>query len=186
MNTSELNSIEQKIRDLLTDTGMVWVLDEVDAAIAAGVPEEKILRRRAHRGGGRHLTASPAAAASQYEVVERYQLGSDEYETSHTKGTLVITTRIMTNLERVKLLLDALRRIFVEIPEIELETLKTLKSSPSNDEGNRSEVRSVAFEPAGETRHRSERSIVLTENIPQEQHERIRGILANLTTEVSD
>ncbi|OLT26292.1 hypothetical protein BJF83_21670 [Nocardiopsis sp. CNR-923] len=186
MNESELYSVEQRIRDLLTDTGMDWVLDEVDAAIAAGVPEEKILRRRSHRGGGKHLTSSPMAVASQYEVVERQQLGSDEYEASHKKGTLVITTRTMTSPERVKLLLDALRRIFVELPEIELETLKTLRTSPNNDEGTRSEVRSVAFEPDENARHRRERSVVLTEDMPQERRERIRGILANLAAEVDD
>ncbi|MEU7239049.1 hypothetical protein ACI2L4_06335 [Streptomyces sparsogenes] len=51
MHPFELRRLEQQLRDVLQDTPLSWVIDDVDAAIAAGVPEEKILRRRQQRRG---------------------------------------------------------------------------------------------------------------------------------------
>ncbi len=130
MNPFELRRLEQQLREALQDTTLSWVLDDVDAAIAAGVPEEKILRRRQQRRGDDSPATSPAAAAARYEVVDRSMLGLGEYESSRKGGTLVIATRAMTDEERVQLLLDAVKRVLVDLPEMELEVLKTLRSEP--------------------------------------------------------
>lgn len=82
MNQFELRRVEQQLREVLHDTALSWVLDDVDAAIAAGVPEEKILRRRPQRRGDSTPATSPAAAADRYEVVDRSVLGFVEYEAS--------------------------------------------------------------------------------------------------------
>jgi hypothetical protein len=184
MDEFELRRVEQEIRDTLADTALEWVLDEVDAAIAAGVPEEKILRRRANRGSDDRRSASPAAEAARYETVERRMLSPEAFEASRKGGTLVIATRPMADSERVELLLDALRRVIVELPEIELETLKTLYAAPESDEGTRHEVHDVAFEPEENARHRRERSAVLADRMPRERRERISALFVNAVSEV--
>ncbi len=182
MNELELRRVEQEIRDTLAGTDLEWVLDEVDAAIAAGVPEEKILRRRQNRGNDDRQ--SPAAEAARYETVERRMLSPEAFEASRKRGTLVIATRPMVDLERVQLLLDALRRVLVELPEIALDTLKTLRSSAEADAGFRNEVHDVSFEPEEDGRHRRERPAVLGDRVSRERRERIRDLLANSLSEV--
>lgn len=63
-----------------------------------------------------------------HSIVDRRELGHVEYEASRKRGGMVIATRAMTDEERVQLLLDAVRRVLVELPEMELESLKTLRT----------------------------------------------------------
>ncbi|WP_433179921.1 hypothetical protein [Actinoallomurus sp. CA-150999] len=183
MNQFEMRRAEQDIRNTLTDTGLEWVLDEVDAAIAAGVPEERILRRQTQRGGPHRQPMSPRAAAAEYVTLDREQLSGDEYESSRKRGTLVITTRAMTDQERLELLLDALRRVLIEVPDIEGEITKTLATPPDTDEGMRVEVEDTSFEP-DESARRRESLAIKNDRVPQESRNRIRGLLADAIREV--
>ncbi|MFE1032468.1 hypothetical protein ACFW40_11270 [Streptomyces sp. NPDC058807] len=184
MNRLELRNVEQQLRESLQDTSLSWVLDDVDAAITAGVPEEKILRRRQQRRGDDSPATSPAAAAARYEVVDRSMLGLGEYESSRKGGTLVIATRAMTDAERVQLLLDAVRRVLVDLPEMELEVLKTLRTEPEGDAGSRSMAEAVVFEPDENARSRRSRTEFRGDRIPAEQRIRVSQLLADVTREV--
>ncbi|MGA5880690.1 hypothetical protein ACPC3D_33720 [Streptomyces cellulosae] len=184
MNRLELRSVEQQLREVLQNTALSWVLDDVDAAIAAGVPEEKILRRRPQRRGDNSHATSPAAAAARYEVVDRSMLGLGEYESSRKGGTLVIAPRAMTDEERVQLLLDAVRRVLVDLPEMELEVLKTLRTEPEDDAGSRSMAEAVVFEPDESARSRRSRTEFRGDRMPAEQRIRVSQLLADVTREV--
>ncbi|MET9958871.1 hypothetical protein ABZ128_07235 [Streptomyces sp. NPDC006326] len=184
MNQLELRGVEHQLREALQDTALSWVLDDVDAAIAAGVPEEKILRRRPQRRGDDSHTASPAAAAARYEVVDRSALGFVEYEASRKRGTLVIATRAMTDEERVQLLLDAVRRVLVELPEMEVEVLKTLRTESEGDAGSRSTAGAVAFEPDESARSRRSRTEFQADRMPVERRAHVSQLLADATRDV--
>ncbi|GAB2920288.1 hypothetical protein [Streptomyces mayteni] len=184
MNQFELRRVEQQLREALQDTALSWVLDDVDAAIAAGVPEEKILRRRQQRRGEDSPATSPAAAAARYEVVDRSALGHVEYEASRKRGTLVIATRAMTDEERVQLILEAVRRVLVELPEMELEVLKTLRTEPEADVGSRSTAEAVVFEPDESARSHRSRTEFWGDRMPTERRTRVSQLLADVTRQV--
>ncbi|MDT0307351.1 hypothetical protein RM780_10290 [Streptomyces sp. DSM 44917] len=180
MDQLELRRAEQQLREALQDTALSWVIDDVDAAIAAGVPEEKILRRRQQR----HSDDSPAAAAARYEVVARSLFGLVEYEASRKRGTLVIATRALTDGERVQLLLDAVRRVLVELPETEVAVLKTLRSEPEGDAGSRSPAEAVVFVPDEGARSRGSRTEFWGDRVPAGRRARVGQLLADVTREV--
>jgi len=184
MNRSELRRVEEQLREALQDTVLSWVLDDVDAAIAAGVPEEKILRRRPQRRGDGPYAVSPALAAARYEVVDSRELGSAEYEASRKRGTLVIASRPMTDEERVLLLLDAVRRVLVELPETELESLRTLRAESEEDTGSRSIAESVKFEPDESIRSRRSRTEFQANRVSEERRAYVGQLLADVTREV--
>lgn len=146
MNESELVRLEQELRSTVNEYGQGWILEEVDSAVAAGVSEEKILRSRTKRKGTADQATSPTSAAEMYEVLGLHQINEDEYETSRKGGSLVITTRVMTDRERVRLLLEALRRVLVELPGIEADTTDILQTAPDTDVGDRAAVHGVRFE----------------------------------------
>ncbi|KNB52486.1 hypothetical protein [Streptomyces caatingaensis] len=184
MNQFELRRVEQQLREALRDTALSWVLDDVDAAIAAGVPEEKILRRRPQRRGDDTYAASPISVAARYEVVDRSELGHVEIEASRKRGTLVIATRAMTDEERVQLLLNAMRRVLVELPEIELESLKTLRAGAEGDAGSRSIAEAVVFEPDESAQSRRSRTEFRADRMPAQQRTRVSQLLADVAREV--
>lgn len=184
MNEFELRRTEQEIREVLTVSNLQWVLDEVDATIESGVHEEKILRRRAGRRESRDRRDFRAAAAEDFEVLERAQFNPEEYEASRKRGTLVIATRPMDVRERVGVLLDALERILIELPEIEHEVRKLLAAVPDDDEGTRKVVYRVDFESDENVQRHREGFTVTTDRVSREQRERLRLILRELRLEV--
>ncbi|NLU75503.1 hypothetical protein HCC61_23030 [Streptomyces sp. HNM0575] len=183
MDQAELSRVEQELREALQGTVLAWVLDDVDAAIAAGVPEEKILRRRPQRRGDDLRDATPALAAARYEVVDRSALGFVEYEASRKRGTLVIATRAMTDHERVQLILDSVQRVFVELPQIELETLKMLQTEPEGDLGTRGMAEGVMFEPDESTSARRSRTELSADRLSTERRDRVSDLLAEVERE---
>ncbi|OKH90415.1 hypothetical protein AB852_35130 [Streptomyces uncialis] len=116
--------------------------------------------------------------------MDRNLLGASEYEASRKRGTLVIATRAMTDQERVQLLLDAVRRVLVELPEIERETLKTLQAEPGGDDGRRTMVEGVVFEPDERTRSRRSRTEILVNRVPTERRERVSQLVTEVSREV--
>lgn len=184
MDDSELQNIEQQIRDTLSGTEIEWILDEVDLAVSAGVPEERILRRRTHRNRGDQIPTTPDALASEYTLLMSSEIASSDYEASRKRGTLVITTRPMTKQERLQILLDSIRRVFIELPEIELKTLETLREIPENDEGGREEVESVAFKIDAQHARRSERTLHIEERLTRSQREIINHLITAVESEI--
>lgn len=181
MNAEGLRAAEAEIRSTLVGSSLEWVLDEVDLAIAAGIPEEKVLRNRSQRVGA---TTGLDADASQFETVDRIKLPNKEIEASRKRGTLVIATRPMTDRERVHLLLEALRRVLVELPDIEAETLALLGTIPAADEGEREEIEGVVFEPDDTPRNRPRRSMELGSRIPDARRERLDELFTRADGEV--
>lgn len=183
MNDLEVQRIDLEIRELLAGTVIEWVLDEVDAAIAGGVPEERILRSRAQRSR-RDPSSGGQAAAERFETIGLQQADGREYETSRKSGRLVITTRVMTRLERVQLLLEALSRVLLELPEIELEAIKLLGIVPESDKGTRVEADGIAFAPDEATRHPRERPSVMKDRLRQADREDLRRLFTSAQREV--
>ncbi|MFB9831557.1 hypothetical protein [Actinoallomurus acaciae] len=183
MDDLELRRVDRGLRGLFEGTDLEWVLNEVDEAIADGVSEERILQRR--RGKGRQRREGREdfrAAASEDYTIARAEGG--EREASRRGGTLVITTRPMTLRERVLLLLDAVRRVVIELPEIEAETLAALRPA-TTDEGLRLIAETVVFEPEeGLQGRRSDRRTTLTERISRERREAASALFARVREEV--
>lgn len=50
MTAEELEETMRKLREFVVGHGMQWVLDEVDEAIALGVPETRTLRQTSQQG----------------------------------------------------------------------------------------------------------------------------------------
>jgi hypothetical protein len=181
VDEAELLLVENQLRALLEGTDLEWVLDEVDTAIAEGIPEERILRRRPRKG-------SPARdrwsdAAEQYMVLDYRQIDAGEIEASRKSGTLVITTRTMAVRERVLLLLDAVRRVVIELPVIEAETLRLLKADSVNG-AEWSPVHGAVFEPEVGSRRPRDRQTTIGNRIDGEDIDRISELFAVVREEV--
>lgn len=183
MNPTELRRLEDEFREALSGSALEWILDEVDAAIADGVPEEKILRRRRTARTGD--VSDIEAEAARYETVPRLSMGEVGYEAAGKSGTVVITTRPLEADERLKLLLDALRRVFVELPAIEFESLKALADIPDGDDGERAAVSSVRFVADEETPRRGQRAIELSDSRWIDERERLTGLFDASAEEVT-
>lgn len=128
MTEDELQAAENAIRELLTNSPLQWIVDEVDEAISAGVPEERLLRRRTRGAAGTHGLGHGAVVRETgvpYETVSIHSLETGQRESWRRTGSLVITTRPMTAAERVQLFYSALRRALLEVPEIEQTALRT-------------------------------------------------------------
>lgn len=127
MQDEELATLEADLRSVLTDAGLQWVLDEVDRSIADGLPQERILRRR------RRTRAEPTEDdyAKFYEAAEP----ADEQDARAAKraGTLVITTEPYTPRQRLQALLLAVRRISIDLPQIEGAAVAILGSTGPRD-----------------------------------------------------
>ncbi|MCC3314882.1 hypothetical protein [Nocardia africana] len=180
MDSHQLLAVETEIRSVISDSSLAWLLDDVDDAIAAGIPQEKVLRRR--RGA---VQQSEDADVALYQVFDPEAISSKEYETSRKQGTLVITTRPMTDAERVEVLLEALRRVLVELPDIELETLRILQEVPRNEEGARRVAETVTFRPEDEVRPRNRTAIALRRDHAAQRHQ-LSELFAQAAQEVAE
>src|SRR5438270_13730954 len=111
MTEEELSSVEDGLRTILRTYAPIWVLREVDQTITEGVAEARYLQRRAASRYDSHSYLYEAIAPSE-----------GEYQTARkNSSTLVISTRPMLPVERVRQLIDATRTILVELPEAEDE-----------------------------------------------------------------
>jgi hypothetical protein len=184
VDDTELLMVEYRLRAAFEGTDLEWVLDEVDTAIAEGIPEERILRRRNRKSRPRDGDVR-TEAAEQYTILNYREIDPGELEASRKSGTLVITTRTMTVRERVLLLLDAVRRVIIEVPSIEAETLHLLKAGTVS--GDRwSSVHAAVFEPDEGSRRRRDRQTRLGDRIPSQDRARISALFAVVREEVGD
>lgn len=187
MDPNELSRLEASLREMLEGSSLEWLLDEVDGAVAVGVPEEKLLQRRVRAGGEEWSAEEDQVLVQDLQVPlhgSRQARHGAAYESAKRKGTLVISTRPMTAEERVTLLLEALRRVFVEVPTIETETLKTL-ASVEDEAGERESASTVTFEPEQRAPQRlSKRPVELTDRSADERRARLDMVLRQVEAEV--
>jgi hypothetical protein len=182
LNEDELLRIEQELRNVILGSHLEWILDEIDAAVAAGVPEEKVLQRRSRRRGAgtspQHGRLDVPYITVQMNVAER------DREALEKNGALVITTRPMTTRERVELMNTALQRVLVELPMIEEETLKILHNPSEEERGSRTPVTRIRFVPDEEINRRSERESELSVRQSEEEQSQLRLLFTEVSAEV--
>jgi hypothetical protein len=190
VDQNELIRLEALLREILEGSSLEWLLDEVDSAVAVGVPEEKLLQRRT-RGGGEEWSVADEvgeqALAQELRVSptdSRRSRHGAAYENAKRKGTLVISTRPMSAAERVGVLIEALRRVLVEVPVIEAEALKTLVTV-QEEAGEREAAATVTFAPEqGPPQRRSKQPIELSDRYVDEGRMRLEQLLRLVETEV--
>jgi hypothetical protein len=110
MTEAELQDTIRKLRAFAVELGMQWVLDEVDEAIAVGVPEQRTLRQTTRQG------------RTSYEDVtepsdELPMLGEGRSRRTRRSEEFV-RSRPMTTMEQAELLLEALRQVIVELDAV--------------------------------------------------------------------
>jgi hypothetical protein len=166
-----MREVEDLLRGLIRSAELDWLLDELDEAIATGVAEEKLLQRR--RG----------ASTEEYEALAVAEVGTDTFHRSLKRGaSVVVTTRPMNAHERTELHLDALRRLFLELPEIEAETLKIVNAE---DDPHRAPVRSVRFVPDEELTGRRDQPHEVAARLPEDTRARLQNLFREAREEIS-
>jgi hypothetical protein len=171
VNALEMREVEDLLRNLIRSAELDWLLDELDEAIATGVAEEKLLQRR--RG----------ASTEEYEALAVADVGTDIFHRSLKRGaSVVVTTRPMNARERTELHLDALRRLFLELPEIEAETLKIVSAE---GDPHRAPVRSVRFVPDEELTGRRDQTHDVTARLPEGTRAHLQNLFREAREEIS-
>jgi hypothetical protein len=124
MTDEELADAMRKLREFAVAQGMQWVLDEVDEAIALGVPESRTLRQTRNRQG-----------QTSYEDVTEpellAQLGPveppDQVQARGTRRSEEFTrSRPMTVREQTELLVQALGKVLADLDVIANGSLEAL------------------------------------------------------------
>ncbi|MFD8864037.1 hypothetical protein ACFV1F_06540 [Streptomyces sp. NPDC059590] len=156
MREDELRQLEQQLQQILIESGFEWLTDAVEDSAAAGVPQEKLLRRRRKSQPQESPFEGGVHEEPEYTAVSEYT--QRQYRAGQRTGSMVISTRPMQTRERVELLLDALHRMFVELPEVEESALSILEDG----NGRRAPVHRVAFVPADTNRRLPTREMVLS------------------------
>lgn len=156
MHENELRQLEEQLHQVLIASGFEWLTDAVQDSAAAGVPQEKLLRRRRQSRPTESAIDGGGSEEPEYTTVSNYT--QRQYRAGQRTGSVVISTRPMETRERVELLLDSLHRMFVELPEVEESTLSVLEEG----DGRRPPVFSVRFIPADTDRRRPTEERVLS------------------------
>lgn len=177
MQEDELRRLEVQLQQVLIESGFEWLTDAVEDSAAAGVPQEKLLRRRRQlRRSGSVLDGGPEEP--EYTAVSEYT--QRQYRAGQRTGSVVISTRPMHTRERVELLLDALHRMFVELPEVEESTLSVLEEGDER----RPPVLRVAFVPAETDRRRPTGETVLSRERAERHRQGISQVIDDLREEI--
>jgi hypothetical protein len=128
MTEEGLQDTIRKLRAFAGDLGMQWVLDEVDEAIAVGVPEQRTLRQTTRQGRTSYedITGPLDELLMLENGRSRRTRRSEEF----------VRSRPMTTLEQANLLLDALRRVIVDLDAVAVGCFDALDPDAlSNDAG---------------------------------------------------
>jgi hypothetical protein len=110
MTGEELEGAMLKLREFAIAQGMPWVLDEIDEAIALGVPETRRLRQTTDRQG-----------QTRFEDVtdpDLLQLPDEEQGRRTRRSEEFTRTRPMTVREQTELLIQALSKVLLELDAI--------------------------------------------------------------------
>ena len=120
MNTDELASVKQKLRDFASANGMQWVLDEVDEAVSLGVPEIRTLRQSSQQG---RITYEDITEPDAGLMSTRRRRNTEDF----------VTRRPMTESEQVELLVQALKRVLVDLDGIAKQSIEALNDPELRD-----------------------------------------------------
>jgi hypothetical protein len=115
MDNADLELLEQGMRVLLTESGLEWVRASIEEGIAAGAHTEVSIPRRSQRN-------EPPSLFDEDDF--RYKEPSPG-----AGGRQLIGNVRLSQVERVTLITQALRRLIVELPEIHADTMKHLAST---------------------------------------------------------
>jgi hypothetical protein len=113
MDNAELELLERGMRALLTESGLGWVRANIEDGIAAGTRTEVSIPRRSSRGN---------------EPPSLFDEDGFQYKelSSSSGGRQLIGNVRLSQAERVTLIIQAIRRLIVELPEIHQDTMKRL------------------------------------------------------------
>ena len=107
MTGEDLQDAIRKLREFAAAQGMQWVLDEVDEAIALGVPETRTLRQTTNRQGVTTYEDVTAPDALPFPDLGRGRRTGRSAE--------FIRSRPMTPQEQAQLLVQALNRVLADL-----------------------------------------------------------------------
>jgi hypothetical protein len=125
MTGEELEDAIRKLREFAVTQGMQWVLDEVDEAIALGVPETRTLRQTTNRQGVTTYEDVTAPDSLPFPGLGRGR------RTGHSAD--FIRSRPMTQQEQARLLVQALNRVLAGLDAVAVGSLKALNPETLSD-----------------------------------------------------
>jgi hypothetical protein len=111
MNDDELALLEDRLRGILVAANLAWLLPEIDATIAEGVTFDKDIEE-------------------EYGYVTISDVDADRPATRRRprRRQVRVASRPLTRRERVRVLIDAIRRIGVDGPRMEQAALLRLRA----------------------------------------------------------
>lgn len=114
----------RKLREFAAAQGMQWVLDEVDEAIALGVPETRTLRQTTNQG---QITYEDVTAPDELPF-------AGQGRSRRTgRSAEFIRSRPMTLLEQAELLVQALGRVLADLDAVAVGSLEALDPATLSD-----------------------------------------------------
>jgi len=124
MDESELVALDQGIRDLLTESGLAWVRENIEEGVATGGRKEVLVQH---------------AKANEPEAL--FSVGEFQYvePTADKKGQRMIGSVPLSPAARAELTIRALRRLITELPEIQEDAVKRLGESEPEDHDSAAE-----------------------------------------------
>jgi hypothetical protein len=125
MNGEELEDAMRKLLEFVITQGMQWMLDEVDEAIALGVPETRTLRQPTSRQGLTTYEDVTAPDASPFPGQGRSRRTG--------RSTEFIRSRPMTPREQAQLLVQALGRVLADLEAVAVGSLEALDPATLSD-----------------------------------------------------
>jgi len=123
--------LESRLRTMLAEADLMWVLQQVDDAISAGRTEVvtvKSRRRRLRRNAGQTgsiFDGFDETLPRAYEEREPYQV---EKFTGVDVSKAQISTSPLSASDRVRVLLEAIQRLLVDLPRVHRAQVKLLHS----------------------------------------------------------
>ncbi|MFI7130151.1 hypothetical protein ACIBQ1_30965 [Nonomuraea sp. NPDC050153] len=121
--------LESRLRTMLAEAGLAWVLQQVDDAISAGHAEVvtvKSRRRRTRRTTGH--TGSIFDVPDETPLRAYEERGSYQVEkfSGIDMSKAQISTSPLSASDRVRVLLEAIQRLLVDLPRVHREQVKLL------------------------------------------------------------
>jgi hypothetical protein len=123
MTDEELQDTIGKLRAFAIDLGMQWVLDEVDEAVALGVPEARTLRQTSRQGRTLYDDVTPEGPPPLKQEQSRRSRRSEEF----------IRSRPMTSSEQARLLLQAFGRVLADLDAVADGSIEALDPTTFSD-----------------------------------------------------
>jgi hypothetical protein len=181
MTGEELQDAIRKLREFAIVQGMQWVLDEVDEAIALGVPETRTLRQTTDRRGQTTYedVTAPVPPPVPGEGRSRRTGRSADF----------VRSRPMTLQEQAQLLVQALSRVLADLDTVaagSLEALDPVRLSEHVDGDSEMgfaipHVGSISFVPdEGSAAPAVSVDVILS----SQRHARVAGLLSEIQAEI--